>query len=124
MAGAKLRYASLVCAVLIQADLSDADLDQADFMHAALNGTDLRGANLGGALFRHAVLGGCWNLDRAHGVAEARYLELGSLDVRTLRASLGSLSDESLVALGIVKETIASLRSAVGLGGPDPRSAA
>ena len=83
---------------------------------AHADGTDLRAANLAGALFRHAVLGGCRNLDRARGVAEARYLELGSLDVRTLRASLGALSEESIVALGIAKEAVGSLRSAVGLG--------
>jgi len=73
-------------------------------------------ANLAGALFRHAVLGRCRNLECARGVAQARYLKLGLLDVRTLRASLGALSEESLVALGIAKEAIGSLRSAVGLG--------
>jgi hypothetical protein len=50
--------------------------------------------------------------------------EVGSLDVRTLRASLGGLSEEALVALGIAKEAIGSLGSVVGWGGRDARSAA
>ena len=56
--GAKLRYANLSGADLINADLSGANLRGAELIDADLSGADLRGADLRGAKLRYADLKG------------------------------------------------------------------
>jgi uncharacterized protein YjbI with pentapeptide repeats len=110
LAGASLAYATLTGAVLTDCDLTNADLHGADLTRAALHGVRLAGARLDEALWSKTSVARCADLAAAIGLERARIGDDSSLDVQTLRANMGALSDAALAPFGLTAAEHAGLR--------------
>lgn len=103
--GANLAQANFIGTVMTRANCKMSTVRMARFESADLTGTDLMYAEIGGTSFVNCgSLGGAHNLDAAH------YIGPCSIDIPTLRLSVGAIPDAFLQGAGFNRDEIDTFR--------------
>jgi uncharacterized protein YjbI with pentapeptide repeats len=108
--GCNLSYTMLAGAVLNDVDLRGANLQHAELVTATLSGVRLAQAALSHAHLSRTVFARCHDLHEALGLDSLEHLSPSSIDMESLRACLGGLTDDFLEAVGVEPREIEALR--------------